>query len=316
MSELPSELPPPVPSEASEPYIADATLPPLPDLSDAVAFEEHRQAAEAQLYETTARVAEELAITRQELEIAKAALERAQLDLAIEQERRRYTAEVAKQTQIDLAVEQIRRRRANELAMTDQMTGLPHQTAFLRRLRQVTAESRRYNDPTYSSLAFVDLDHFKAINDLAGHSAGDKVLKRFAEALKEETRDSDLLGRVGGEEFCVYLKGSRIEDAAQFVERLRMRMADIERPGGAYKDSEAYLTASFGIVELREPVPDSDAAYRAADKAMYEIKKEGRNGAAYFKVNEATPDKGLKLKRVDPPSDLPQVSPGRRSEAR
>lgn len=154
------------------------------------------------------------------------------------------------------------------LANTDRLTG-----AFNRRALDValTAEldrCRRYGSSL--SLLFLDLDHFKHVNDEHGHVAGDQVLQTFVEELRALFRDTDILGRWGGEEFIVVCPDAGATDVLQLAERIRAR---IER----YNFSEVgRVTVSVGIAELRPEDNIQDLIDRA-DQAMYEAKKNGRN---------------------------------------
>lgn len=173
-----------------------------------------------------------------------------------------------------------------EEASIDRKLGILNHESFMERLREATSETRRHGDELTSCLLFIDLDYFKAINDTAGHLAGDEVLLKVARLLRDETRQADAVGRLGGEEFGVLLYGSQAEDATLFVERIREQLAEIDRPSGPYQDSEPYVTASIGIIELRRPIDDIDAVYGAADWVMYQIKRQSRNGAAIVWLDE------------------------------
>jgi diguanylate cyclase (GGDEF)-like protein len=115
-----------------------------------------------------------------------------------------------------------------------------------------------------------DLDHFKPINDVYGHEAGDRVLVNLVEVVEDVLRPEDRLFRVGGEEFVVVLPETGLEGAVTVAEKLRAAVAErLEGPGGM-------LSASFGVTELRSDTAPGDWLARA-DEALYEAKRAGRN---------------------------------------
>jgi diguanylate cyclase (GGDEF)-like protein len=124
-------------------------------------------------------------------------------------------------------------------------------------------------------VANADLDNFKSINDSHGHDAGDRVLQKFAEVLKENTRASDISGRMGGDEFLLVMTHLDEKSTRLTVERLRKQFADLKFSFGGETVS---VTASFGIAGFhgKEP-PDFTKLVRQADKALYRGKRAGRN---------------------------------------
>lgn len=156
-----------------------------------------------------------------------------------------------------------------ETASTDHLTGLANRVAFERLCARDVERSRRAGTPL--SVAMIDLDHFKAINDRFGHAAGDEALQRFAALLRLECRAADLPGRHGGEEFVVSLDDTGIEAAAQFAERLRAR---VEAETAA---DRAPITISVGVAELGPSHATPGDLIGAADAALYEAKAAGRN---------------------------------------
>jgi diguanylate cyclase (GGDEF)-like protein len=120
------------------------------------------------------------------------------------------------------------------------------------------------------SLIFIDIDHFKNINDTYGHNTGDQVLRAFAQALSENTRTQDLLARWGGEEFALACPDTSLENACGLAEKLRRCIAEHEWPKGLK------VTASFGVAQLLEQESPTDFIARA-DKALYLAKAQGRN---------------------------------------
>lgn len=160
---------------------------------------------------------------------------------------------------------------------TDGLTGLANRMATEEGLRALLRTVRRYRTP--SALLMLDIDHFKQVNDRHGHAAGDAVIRSLAQVLKASSRDVDLPGRFGGEEFVVGLAHTDLPGARRFAERLRERIAatpvavDLKDGGSA---SIAY-TVSIGVTVLRENDPGIEDALRRADAAMYRAKAGGRN---------------------------------------
>lgn len=120
------------------------------------------------------------------------------------------------------------------------------------------------------SLIFIDIDHFKNINDAFGHNLGDQVLLAFAQALSENTRTQDLLARWGGEEFVLACPDTSLENACALAEKLRRCIAEYEWPNALH------ITASFGVAQMQEEESPTDFIARA-DKALYIAKAQGRN---------------------------------------
>ncbi len=158
------------------------------------------------------------------------------------------------------------------LAQTDSLTGLPNRRAGLARLEASRTEARASAVPL--SVVFVDIDHFKRINDRHGHAVGDRVLQHVATTLRSAFRGSDYVARVGGEEFLVILPGAGPGDAAQRTESLRRALhASIDSLGVA----GLHISLSAGISELRDDDADTAPLLRRADAAMYAAKHAGRD---------------------------------------
>ena len=161
--------------------------------------------------------------------------------------------------------------RLRALATTDPLTGLPNHRAFVTALDQELKRTQRY----YRSCAllFLDLDHFKALNDGYGHPAGDAVLQEFSTLVGTLLRGMDTLGRWGGEEFVALLPETDIEGALAAAERIRTAVAaQIFSIGGGVR-----LTCTIGIAAYPFDSEERDGLIRAADQAMYAAKKLGRN---------------------------------------
>ncbi|WP_339498174.1 GGDEF domain-containing protein [Pseudomonas canadensis] len=156
-------------------------------------------------------------------------------------------------------------------ALIDPLTGLPNRAAWSERLDQeVNAWHQRGNN---LSLAMLDLDHFKRINDGYGHLAGDKVLKIIANVLRKRLRPSDFIARFGGEEFVLLMPNSSLSDALAAGEVLR---AAIEACPFHFKGEPVTITVSMGVAQF-QPGERSDLALKRADEALYRAKAAGRN---------------------------------------
>ncbi len=162
--------------------------------------------------------------------------------------------------------------RLHELATTDELTDLPNRRVFIQSLEQEIERAHRYKHSF--SVMFLDLDNFKHINDTLGHSAGDAALRHFASALKGSLRDSDMPGRMGGEEFGIILPNTDLKNGALLAERLRQ---NIEKSTVLYQGKKITFTASIGVAAYSEEMSNIDELLRKVDEALYEAKAEGRN---------------------------------------
>lgn len=156
-------------------------------------------------------------------------------------------------------------------SMQDALTELPNRRFMLDRLRDETAAMERGRD--IFSLAVLDIDHFKIVNDDFGHDMGDKVLVMVAQKLLVALRAYDICARWGGEEFLVLLPETRLEQAAEVAERLRLSVESLEC-------DEVLIgmkfTVSIGVAQ-HEKSRDFSATLKSADRALYEAKDRGRN---------------------------------------
>jgi diguanylate cyclase (GGDEF)-like protein len=163
--------------------------------------------------------------------------------------------------------------RLEEIANLDGLTRL-----YNRRHFNVLAAKEVYRFQRYGgalSLIMLDLDHFKLINDTHGHMAGDAALKTVAQTCRETLRQSDIIGRFGGEEFVILLPGTDQTAAAQFAQKLR---SALEQGQVQYEELCFVVTASFGVAGMTSPANASlEELFRCADRAVYEAKETGRN---------------------------------------
>jgi diguanylate cyclase (GGDEF)-like protein/PAS domain S-box-containing protein len=162
-------------------------------------------------------------------------------------------------------------RRLRKAADHDMLTGLPNRRHFYDLMDAEQQRAKRSGHATCAMM--VDLDRFKQINDSFGHQTGDRYLQRFADICREALRVSDAVGRVGGEEFAVFLPETDLEEAERIAHRLcrRVRALSIGRDGETIA-----TTVSIGLVRLGQE-EDVHSAMGRADRAMYEAKAAGRN---------------------------------------
>lgn len=176
------------------------------------------------------------------------------------------------------------RLRLEEMAQTDDLTGLLNRRAFDDILRREMQRSARTG--LLLGVILIDLDYFKRVNDSLGHFAGDDVLRRVSNALREGTRPADVLARYGGEEFVVLLRNSGLEETELVAERIRQLIAELSGlPGGMS------LTASIGVA-VNQPNETPAELLLRSDEALYRSKREGRNLVSVYRLSDdarATP---------------------------
>ena len=194
------------------------------------------------------------------------------LPLVVERARRRQEiARLSKSAAYFKAMSQRADNLIDELrraVLTDPLTGLPNRRAFFDTLNAQAAS----DEP--ACLAMIDMDYFKQVNDRFGHATGDSVLVEFAEISRKSFRASDMVARIGGEEFAVILRGATIEQACQVVQRLvnRLAVTDMVTATGT-----VCVTISSGIAVIDG---DGNAAMLRADDALYVAKRGGRSRLA------------------------------------
>lgn len=160
------------------------------------------------------------------------------------------------------------------LSQCDTLTGLFNRREFAKLADMVLLGARR--DHSHTAAIMVDLDFFKCVNDTYGHPAGDEVIKFMANALRSGVRGTDIIARMGGEEFIVLLPKTSVEDAADVAEKIRHLVQ--RTPIAIDAKPEIQITASFGVTGFVAGQESSlDALYAAADLALYAAKSGGRN---------------------------------------
>ncbi|WP_345814842.1 sensor domain-containing diguanylate cyclase [Paraburkholderia sp. PREW-6R] len=158
------------------------------------------------------------------------------------------------------------------LLTTDHLTGAVNRAHFFKLAEKEVQRAKRFAKPL--SFVMIDADHFKQINDTAGHQAGDRVLTRIVQVARAGLRSIDVLARLGGEEFCLMLPGTSAEEAFVIADRVRQA---IENTCQDVFDAQVKVTVSAGIASLTSPGDSLNDLIGWADKALYEAKSSGRN---------------------------------------
>jgi len=162
------------------------------------------------------------------------------------------------------------------LAVRDPLTGLLNRRIMETVLNREFKRAQRYKTPL--SLAFIDMDDFKIINDRYGHECGDALLKYVAGQLVEITRDSDVVARYGGDEFVIILPGTPVQEASKLLQRLQYHFRD--RPL-RYDERVISVSISFGVASVTDrKVADPESLLREADTMLYNIKKNKKAASA------------------------------------
>lgn len=167
-----------------------------------------------------------------------------------------------------LVVDELELRR---IAQTDSLTGAATRRAFTLEMEKAIARFRR--SERASALLLLDVDHFKRVNDQHGHPVGDLVLRTVAEQLSRQLRETDMLGRLGGEEFGILLQDADTDQALETAERMRARLESLL----VQREPPLSVTASFGVAALDPRVGSVQRWLALADEALYEAKRAGRN---------------------------------------
>jgi two-component system, cell cycle response regulator len=177
---------------------------------------------------------------------------------------------------LELRARQIDLAKANEqlyvLATTDQLTKLKNRRYFLEKLTLEVERSCRYARPC--SVAIIDADRFKTINDTYGHDVGDKVLQALSNVLSEELRGVDQIGRMGGEEFAILFLETEMSNALEVCRRLLSRIRETEVMA---EGRQVNFTVSAGLTGIISSGDEADALLKRADRALYRAKELGRD---------------------------------------
>ena len=185
-----------------------------------------------------------------------------------------YTGVIFERLRRDRVERRELRQQLSRLAFTDPLTDLPNRRHFEQVMNSEVARISRYGG--VCSMAMIDVDHFKNYNDTLGHPAGDEVLRRLAQLMKDHIRNTDFLARFGGEEFALLMVNTPRREAAAGVQRIIDAVEahpfpdEHVQPGG-------HLTISAGIATAPEDGTEPVAIIRASDVALYDAKRRGRN---------------------------------------
>jgi two-component system cell cycle response regulator len=182
-------------------------------------------------------------------------------------------------------LDEVFQRQMYESALRDGLTKVFNRRYFTDHLEKEFAYALRHGTPL--ALIFIDIDHFKNINDSHGHAAGDFVLSELSSMLMTMLRTEDVLARFGGEEFTILCRGTDLPGVKVVAERLR---GAVERRSFEFNGARIPVTISVGITAIPDPSITDDAAFLAgADKAMYEAKSGGRNRICVRTTDDLTP---------------------------
>jgi len=167
--------------------------------------------------------------------------------------------------------------RLEEESITDSLTGVYNRRYLERRLGEEFSHARQFDSPL--SILMIDVDHFKEINDTAGHYAGDQVIAQLAKLMQTTIRGSDVLVRYGGDEFIIVALNTSGEAAGAFAKKIvkHLHSHPLMVNNETNSTIEIKVTISIGVASLTEEITETNQIIRNADKALYCAKKEGRN---------------------------------------
>ena len=165
-------------------------------------------------------------------------------------------------------------------AITDPLTGLYSHRHFQQEVEQSLRRAMRAEEPV--TLALMDLDHFKELNDTCGHAAGNQCLTAVAALLREALRSSDIIARFGGDEFEVLLPGTDIKNATAVAEKIRTRVGKLKLP------QDHKVTATLGLAAFPQNALDAQSLFLRADEALYQAKEAGRNRTVCSQAKESS----------------------------
>jgi diguanylate cyclase (GGDEF)-like protein len=180
-----------------------------------------------------------------------------------------FAKKLARNKQVEMEAVMVQ---ANEVAQVDALTFLLNRRMIVQELQREILRAMRYDSPF--SIALADIDHFKRINDVYGHLAGDEVLRQVAYLLRDHIRHPDMVGRYGGEEFLILLPNTKSSAAEEQAGRLTTQVRDtiVELYEHSLK-----ITISMGIAQFQSGVDNWESLVKRADNAMYEAKSKGRD---------------------------------------
>ncbi len=171
------------------------------------------------------------------------------------------------------------------LADTDHLTGLLNNRSFYEHVAVESLRSKRYGRPF--TIAYIDLDNFKYINDTMGHDAGDDVLRTVAQKIKNSVRQTDVIGRLGGDEFAALFPETGYEAAGSIIENLMPLLSE------AVTDDKWPVTFSVGAVSFFTPLDTVREMIRIVDDVMYEVKRSGKNNVIHREWNKGASENNV-----------------------
>ena len=160
-----------------------------------------------------------------------------------------------------------------DLANLDPLTGVANRRAFYRAANLEKARCQRYGSSF--TIAYIDIDNFKKINDRFGHNAGDSLLMGVAASLRDKTRFTDVVARIGGDEFVVLLTETNAGQARLAIEKIRERLSEVVSQNGWH------VTFSIGVVTFSEAPGSVDETLKKVDDTMYSVKRQGKNNTRF-----------------------------------
>ena len=171
--------------------------------------------------------------------------------------------------------------REKELARVDQATGAANRRLFFEKAEEELRRAQRYQRPI--SIAYIDLDDFKAVNDQLGHMVGDRLLRVVADTMRKQVRATDMVARLGGDEFVLLMPETGYASAETTLMRVMENLALVTR------DYSLTLTFSVGALTFASPPLTVDELVRKADMVMYEVKASGKNRSDHRLVGQVVP---------------------------
>ncbi|UCD49510.1 MAG: diguanylate cyclase [Phycisphaerales bacterium] len=190
-------------------------------------------------------------------------------DIAANRELISYKAKLTREIVTAHLTNATRYQQARLTSLTDALTGVGSRKLLEDKLQAEFDRAKRYKRPF--SVAIIDLDHFKMINDVLGHAVGDEAIRKLAMCMKQEKRTPDVLARYGGDEFVILMPETRAASAQTFLERIRAKVREIRLP------QDTALSMSCGVAESDPEQDDPRDVMRRADLALYGAKSAGRN---------------------------------------
>lgn len=182
----------------------------------------------------------------------------------------------------DITLRKLNEERIHKLAFYDPLTELANRRLLEDHISQALSSSAR--NKHYCALMFIDLDHFKNLNDTLGHKVGDELLKKVATRLRKSVREGDTVARPGGDEFIILLEGlgTKKEEAATFAQHIAENILEQFNQPYILSESQFVLTASIGINVFIDHEVSAEELMKRSDLAMYQAKAEGRNAIRFF----------------------------------